>query len=111
METLLNAVGDPLDRVDGRLKVTGAAKYAAEYALDNIKYAVLVSSPVAKGRIQSIDAKLASNAPGVISVISHLNAIRPPGYPADNEHPTDLPPLVVRFVYFTMIKCISTVSP
>jgi xanthine dehydrogenase YagR molybdenum-binding subunit len=89
METLLNAVGDPLDRVDGRLKVTGAAKYAAEYALNDIKYAVLVSSTVAKGRIQSIDSKLASNAPGVISVISHLNAIRPPGYPADNEHPTE----------------------
>jgi xanthine dehydrogenase YagR molybdenum-binding subunit len=89
METLLNAVGDPLDRVDGRLKVTGAAKYAAEYALNDVKYAVLVSSTVTKGRIQSIDAKLAKSAPGVIAVITHLNAIRPPGYPADNEHPTE----------------------
>src|SRR5215217_6216373 len=89
MENLLKAVGDPLDRVDGRLKVTGAAKYAAEYVLNDTKYAVLVSSYVAKGRIQSIDTRAAKNSPGVLEVVTHLNAIRPPGYAADNEHPTE----------------------
>lgn len=89
METLLNAVGEPLDRVDGKLKVTGAAKYAAEYMLNDTKYAVLVSSAIAKGRIQSVDTRLAKNSPGVLEVITHLNAIRPPGYAADNEHPTE----------------------
>jgi xanthine dehydrogenase YagR molybdenum-binding subunit len=89
MEMLLNAVGEPLDRVDGKAKVTGAAKYAAEYLLKDITYAVLVSSTIAKGRIQSIDLKAASNCPGVIAVISHMNAIKAPGYPADNEHPTE----------------------
>jgi xanthine dehydrogenase YagR molybdenum-binding subunit len=89
METLFNAVGDPMDRVDGRLKVTGAAKYAAEYPLNNIKYAALLSSTVSKGRIVSIDTKAAKNAPGVLNVITYQNAIRPPGYAADNEHPTE----------------------
>ena len=86
---LLNAVGDPLDRVDGRLKVTGAAKYAAEYMSNDTKYAVLVSSTIAKGRIQSLDTRLAKNSPGVLEVITYLNAIRPPGYAADQEHPTE----------------------
>jgi xanthine dehydrogenase YagR molybdenum-binding subunit len=89
METSLKAVGDPLDRVDGRLKVTGAAKYAAEYTLNDIRYAVLVSSTIAKGQIQSIDTKAAKSSPGVLEVVTHLNAIRPPGYAADNEHPTE----------------------
>jgi xanthine dehydrogenase YagR molybdenum-binding subunit len=80
---------EPLKRVDGRLKVTGAATYAAEYVLPETKYAVLVTSTIAKGRIKSLDTKAASSAPGVLAVISHLNAIRPPGYPADNEHPTE----------------------
>jgi xanthine dehydrogenase YagR molybdenum-binding subunit len=89
METLLNAVGDPMDRVDGRLKVTGAARYASEYPLNDMKYAALVTSTVAKGRIQSIETRAAKNSPGVLEVITHLNAIRPPGYAADNEHPTE----------------------
>jgi xanthine dehydrogenase YagR molybdenum-binding subunit len=80
---------EPLKRVDGRLKVTGAATYAAEYVLPETKYAVLVTSTIAKGRIKSLDTKAASSAPGVLAVVSHLNAIRPPGYPADNEHPTE----------------------
>jgi xanthine dehydrogenase YagR molybdenum-binding subunit len=80
---------EPLKRVDGKMKVTGAAKYAAEYVLPDTKYAVLVTSTIAKGTIKSLDTKAASNAPGVIAVISYQNAIRPPGYPADNEHPTE----------------------
>jgi xanthine dehydrogenase YagR molybdenum-binding subunit len=80
---------EPLKRVDGRLKVTGAATYAAEYVLPETKYAVLVTSTIAKGKIKSLDTKAASNAPGVLAVVSHLNAIRPAGYPADNEHPTE----------------------
>ena len=81
-------VGDPMNRVDGRAKVTGAATYSAEYQLPNLVYAFLVTSSIAKGRIQSIDAKSAERAPGVIAVISHLNAIKVPGN-ADNEHPTE----------------------
>lgn len=68
------AIGKPLDRVDGRLKVTGAARYAAEFPLKNIAHAVLVQSAIAKGRIQSIDTSAAQKSPGVLAVITHLNA-------------------------------------
>ncbi len=89
MENHIKAADEPLSRVDGKLKVTGAAKYSAEFQLPDLKYAVLVSSTVTKGRIKSIDTKAAAAAPGVLLVVSHVNAIRPPGYPADNEHPTE----------------------
>ena len=81
-------VGDRMNRVDGRAKVTGAATYSAEYQLPNLVYAFLITSSIAKGHIQSIDAKSAERAPGVLAVISHLNAIKVPGN-ADNEHPTE----------------------
>jgi xanthine dehydrogenase YagR molybdenum-binding subunit len=89
MTSPLQTIGEPLNRVDGRLKVTGAAKYSAEYVLPDLKYAVLVTSTIAKGNIKSINTKKALNASGVLAVITHLNAIRPPGYAADNEHPTE----------------------
>lgn len=77
-----------LDRVDGRLKVTGAAKYSAEYQIPGLTYGVLVTSIITKGRIKKIDTKAAERAPGVIAVISHVNSIKVPGF-ADNEHPTE----------------------
>lgn len=71
------------DRVDGRAKVTGAAKYAAEYDLPNLAYAVLVGSNITNGTIAAIDSKAAERSPGVLAVITHLNAIKIPGYAAD----------------------------
>ena len=56
------ALGDPMDRVDGRLKVTGAARYSAEYPLAQLTHAVLVSSKIARGRISHLDAKAAERA-------------------------------------------------
>ncbi|HEX8462599.1 MAG TPA: xanthine dehydrogenase family protein molybdopterin-binding subunit [Segetibacter sp.] len=79
---------DSLDRVDGRQKVMGTAKYSAEYELPNLSYGVLVTSTIAKGRIKNIDTKAAERAPGVLGVISHVNSIKVPGF-ADNEHPTE----------------------
>ncbi len=61
------------DRVDGKLKVTGAARYAAEYNIPNTAYGVLVGSTIAKGTIQSIDITEAKKAPGVIDVLHHDN--------------------------------------
>ncbi|WP_462254853.1 xanthine dehydrogenase family protein molybdopterin-binding subunit [Ferruginibacter sp.] len=63
------------DRVDGKQKVTGTAKFAAEYVIENLVYGVLVGSTIAKGTIQSIDVKEAKNAPGVIDIITHENTI------------------------------------
>ena len=73
-------IGEPLSRVDGKLKVTGSAKYAYEYNIPNVAYGVLATSTIAKGRIKNLDASEAENAPGVIAVISHLNAPKPPGF-------------------------------
>lgn len=69
-----------LNRVDGRQKVTGSATYSAEYLLDNLAHAVLITSTIAKGRIVSIDAHQAETAPGTLAVISHLNSPGVPGY-------------------------------
>ncbi|TLU92361.1 xanthine dehydrogenase family protein molybdopterin-binding subunit [Dyadobacter sediminis] len=80
-----------LDRVDGRLKVTGAARYSAEYQLPGLVYAVLVESKIAKGTIKSIDSRAAERAPGVLAVISHVNAIKVPGYQTSNQHPSEPP--------------------
>lgn len=83
-------IGDPMNRVDGHLKVTGAARYSAEYPLPDLTYGVIISSTIAKGRIKNIDTKTALNMPGVLAVISHENAIKVPGF-ADNEHPSEPP--------------------
>jgi xanthine dehydrogenase YagR molybdenum-binding subunit len=71
---------DPIDRVDGKAKVTGSAAFSADYKMQNVAYGFLVGSTVAKGRIKSIDTKSAERAPGVLAVITHLNAPKVPGY-------------------------------
>lgn len=72
------SVGEGMDRVDGRLKVTGGARYSAEFPLPNMAHAVIVQSTVANGRITSIATAAAERAPGVIAVLSHRNAPRLP---------------------------------
>jgi len=68
-----NAIGKPVSRVDGPAKVTGAAKYAAEFNEPNLAYGFVVSSALAKGRIISIDRTAALAVPGVIEVFAHDN--------------------------------------
>ena len=80
-----------LDRVDGRLKVTGAARYSAEYQAENLAHAVLVTSTIAKGRIKSIHAKSAEESKGVLAVISHLNTAGVPGYGSAKQPPERAP--------------------
>jgi xanthine dehydrogenase YagR molybdenum-binding subunit len=69
-----------INRVDGIAKVTGAATYSAEYQTKGLVYGFLVGSTIAKGRIKTIDTKKAEWAPGVIAVLTHLNAPKIPGY-------------------------------
>lgn len=81
---------DDLDRVDGRAKVTGAAKYSAEYFPTNLTYGVLAASTIAKGIINAIDTKAAEKAPGVIAVLTHQNLSQITGYqsaPGDDKTP------------------------
>ena len=66
--------GKPLDRVDGRLKVTGAAHYSAEIPMQNIAYAALIGSTIARGSIKTIDTSVAEKSPGVLAILTHLNA-------------------------------------
>jgi xanthine dehydrogenase YagR molybdenum-binding subunit len=66
-------VGKPLVRVEGREKVTGRAKYSAEFPLLGLTYGVLATSTIAKGKIQSIDTSVAAREPGVIAVLTHQN--------------------------------------
>lgn len=70
------AVGQPLSRIDGRAKVTGQAKYAAEAPIQNASHAVIVPSTIAKGRVKSIDATKALAAPGVLAVVTPENIIK-----------------------------------
>ena len=72
------AVGAPMDRVDGRLKVTGAAKYSAEMPAAQMTHAVIVQSTVANGTIKSIDTADARTVPGVIRILTHENAPKLP---------------------------------
>ncbi|HWA74079.1 MAG TPA: xanthine dehydrogenase family protein molybdopterin-binding subunit [Polyangiaceae bacterium] len=73
------ALGPGVDRADARLKVTGAAEYAAEVAVANVAYAVIVGSQTARGRVSVVSSKAAETAPGVLRVITHLNAPQLPG--------------------------------
>ncbi|MDQ6830920.1 MAG: xanthine dehydrogenase family protein molybdopterin-binding subunit [Gemmatimonadota bacterium] len=66
-------IGDPINRIDGRLKVTGSAKFSAEIPIDHVAYGVIVQSTIAKGTIEHLDIKEATAAPGVIAVITADN--------------------------------------
>jgi xanthine dehydrogenase YagR molybdenum-binding subunit len=80
-------IGQPLRRVDGRLKVTGQARYAAEHAVAGCVHGVLVTSSVATGRITHLDIKEAAQVPGVLAIVSHLNSPKVPGY--ENPQPDE----------------------
>ncbi len=66
-------MGQPVARIDGRLKVTGQATYAADYDLKNTAYAFLVTSAIAKGTISSYDDTEARKVDGVLEIYSHKN--------------------------------------
>jgi xanthine dehydrogenase YagR molybdenum-binding subunit len=68
--------GAPLDRADGRLKVTGGAMYAGDRSPEHLAHGFVIASTVARGRIVSIDARAANAAPGVLAIITHENAPR-----------------------------------
>lgn len=66
-------IGQPVSRVDGRAKVTGAAKYAAEFNEPQLAHGYIVSSAITKGRITRIDTTEALKVPGVLHVFTHEN--------------------------------------
>jgi xanthine dehydrogenase YagR molybdenum-binding subunit len=72
------SIGAPLDRVDGRLKVTGTARYAAEFTVPGLVHAVLVQSTIAAGGIAGFDLAEAQGMPGVLTIITPDNAPKLP---------------------------------
>ncbi len=71
-------VGSPISRVDGPAKVTGRATYAAEFHPDGLTYAAIVESSISAGSISHIDSTQAERAPGVLMVLTFLNAPKLP---------------------------------
>ena len=69
-------IGEPLERHDARLKVTGRAQYAAEAPGIDPWYAHLVLSTIANGTVSHIDTLDAQRVPGVVHVMTHANAPR-----------------------------------
>ncbi|MDQ3507878.1 MAG: xanthine dehydrogenase family protein molybdopterin-binding subunit [Actinomycetota bacterium] len=68
------SVGAPISRVEGHLKVRGAATYAYEHRLDEPAYLHPLQSTIANGRVAKIDASRAEAEPGVVAVLTHENA-------------------------------------
>ena len=68
-----NILGPARSRVDGRLKVTGAAKYSVEFEVPECAHGWTVESNIAKGKITAIDTKAAQAVPGVLALLTHLN--------------------------------------
>ncbi len=78
-------IGQAKKRVTGKLKVTGGAKYAAEFPVENVTHGVITTSTVAKGRIANIDTRKAQAVPGVIAIITYQNAPKLPFRPIPPE--------------------------
>ncbi|MGY3422468.1 CO/xanthine dehydrogenase Mo-binding subunit [Bradyrhizobium sp. F1.13.4] len=69
-------VGTPTSRVDGRAKVTGAAKYAGEFPADRLLHGFVVEATISCGRVVRLDTNTAQQVKGVLDVLTHAN--RPP---------------------------------
>jgi xanthine dehydrogenase YagR molybdenum-binding subunit len=76
-------IGQPLARLDGTLKVTGRATFAAEFARPKLAYGALIQSAIANGRVTKIDLSKARSAPGVIDILTRENAPPFKPYPDD----------------------------
>ncbi|MDN7177782.1 xanthine dehydrogenase family protein molybdopterin-binding subunit [Caballeronia sp. SEWSISQ10-4 2] len=88
----MSVLGQPLDRTDGLLKVTGQAKYSADNPEAKLAYAVLVTSTIAHGRVASIDTTRIQAMPGVLLVMTHETAMHLP----NGGKPDASPPAVRR---------------
>lgn len=67
------SVGQPISRMEGHLKVTGKAKYAAEYDAPDLLYGYIVNSTITKGKIKAIDTSEITKMKGVVEVFTHDN--------------------------------------
>ena len=70
----ISGTGEAINRVEGKLKVTGKAKYTTEFKVENKVYAQAITSTIAKGKIVSVDTSQALAEEGVIDVLTFQNA-------------------------------------
>ncbi len=89
MEHTAPTIGMLVSRVDGLAKVTGRARYAAEFSPQGTVYAAIVESTIPAGHITNIDTAAAERAPGVILVLTHKNADKLPYLPAKERPAVD----------------------
>ncbi|TWR28939.1 xanthine dehydrogenase family protein molybdopterin-binding subunit [Mucilaginibacter pallidiroseus] len=66
-------IGKAISRVDGPAKVTGTAKYAAEYNVPDLHYGYVVNSTIANGEIEKINLTKAAMVDGVVKIYTHEN--------------------------------------
>ena len=78
-----SGIGEAINRIEGRLKVTGQAKYASEFPVKNKVYGQGINSTIAKGEIISIDTAEAEKVKGVLKIITHENAEKSCCVPAE----------------------------
>jgi xanthine dehydrogenase YagR molybdenum-binding subunit len=84
----MSVLGQPLDRTDGLLKVTGQARYSADNPEAKLAFAVIVTSTIARGKVASIDTTRIQSMPGILLVMTHETAMRlPNGGMPDAEPP------------------------
>ena len=89
-------LGRPADRVESAAKVTGRAKYAADFAPPSLAYAVIVGSPVARGRVTGYDLAAAEKSPGVLAVLTPPNRLPMNPVPGKELFPKGVPPVELR---------------
>ncbi|HYZ23196.1 MAG TPA: xanthine dehydrogenase family protein molybdopterin-binding subunit [Rhodopila sp.] len=82
----MNAIGQSLSRADGRLKVTGTARYTADVRMEGALHGAIVHSTIAKGRVLAIDTAAAEQAPGVLAVFTPRNMPRMNPTPSPWSH-------------------------
>lgn len=83
ISALKPAIGQPMARVDGRLKVTGAAPFTADHPTENISYAVMAGSTIARGAVEEIDTSAALDQRGVLDVFTEFGGVTLPYDPAE----------------------------
>jgi xanthine dehydrogenase YagR molybdenum-binding subunit len=83
-------MGTAISRIDGVAKVTGAARYAAEFNAPGLLHGSMVAATITKGRIIRVDAAAALQVEGVIAVLTHEN--RPPMADNDKAYKDDVAP-------------------
>ena len=97
-------IGQPVTRIDGKLKVTGRATYTLEHPVENVAYGVAVASTIARGKIKHIDFAESEKMPGVLAILHHGNTdklYRPAGSLEESSRPGESrPPFQDENIYY-----------